>query len=257
MAQDSRFDILRRQAKQQTTAGTQAQKEALKRRFAQLGQGTSGAAIKAEQLAAREGEKQLGSRLGQIDIAEQTEKQRKQEIEEARQFQRGEREASQAFGAEQAAIARQFATGEREAGQAFAAEQASVQRDFQSELQAKQRELQERLQAGQISFQQAENEKNRLQQASQFLTQLKEARSQFDKQMAQAAEQFEEEVRVNNFNMQTADRQLKEPGIIGGILEDLGLGGLVGEEGFTGRIVSGGEDFFSDPVPALKRFFGR
>lgn len=223
MAKDSRFDILRRQAKQQTTAGTQAQKEALKRRFAQLGQGTSGAAIKAEQLAAREGEKQLGSRLGQIDIAEQTEKQRKQEIEEARQFQRGEREASQAFGAEQAAIARQFATGEREAGQAFASEQSSFARQFQEMLFDKQAQLQKALQEGRITAEQAENEKNRLQQADQFMKQLEQAKDQFTKNYELAIKQFDEEVRVNNFNMQTADRQLKEPGAVGQVLQDIGV----------------------------------
>ena len=236
---DRRFDILRSQAKQQQGAATQAQKDALKRRFAQLGQTTSGAAIKAEQLAEREGQKQLGQRIGQIDIAEQSEQQRQKEIKEGREFARGEREASQAFGAEQAKLARQFQTGERKAGQEFAAGQADIQRSFQELMAGKQEKLQRDLEAGRITFQQAENEKNRMQQATQFAEQLAQSHDQFQQQMSMAAEQLAEEIRVNNFNMETAKAELEQPGIIGGVLEDVGLGGIAGKEGVIGKIFGG------------------
>lgn len=220
---DKRFDILRSQAKQQQGAATQAQKDALKRRFAQLGQTTSGAAIKAEQLAEQEGQKQLGQRIGQIDIAEQSEQQRQKEIKEGREFARGEREASQAFGAEQAKLARQFETGERKAGQEFAAGQADIQRSFQELMAGKQEQLQRDLEEGRITFQQAENRKSRLQQQDQFAKQLAQASEQFEKQIGMAERQFAEEIRVNNFNMETAREMMNEPGFVEGLFQELGF----------------------------------
>jgi len=125
-----RYELLRKRARQETQASTQAQQEALRRRFASIGSLGSGAAIKSEQLAAEAGAKQYRKAAEDIGMQEQAERQRLQEIEEARKYQTSEREAGQAFGAEQAEKSRLFATGERIGGQQFAGQQAALQRRF-------------------------------------------------------------------------------------------------------------------------------
>lgn len=138
----SEFDIARKRAKQQASQQVSQRKQALQRRFAQLGAGPgSGARIKLEQEAEREGAGLQQRAEESIGAAERAENRRRREIQEGREFARSERLGSQDFAASQAALNRVFQSGEgekqrgfltseREAGQSFAAEQADLQRGF-------------------------------------------------------------------------------------------------------------------------------
>jgi len=125
-----RFGLLRKRAEQDVKAGVGEQQEALKRRFASLGATGSGESIKLEQQTQQRGQKALGEAREGLAVAESGERQRAGEIQAQREFQKGEREASQTFGAGQAKLGREFARGERLGGQGFAAEQALNQLNF-------------------------------------------------------------------------------------------------------------------------------
>lgn len=248
MAEGGIFQTLRQQAKQESQAGRQKQKEALKRRFAQLGQTTSGAAIKAETGVEQEAEKQLGQQLGKIEVAEQQEMQRRKEIGEAREFAAGEAQKGRSFTAEQARLGRLFATGERKAGQEFAAGQAKLGREFATTER----------QAGQ-EFAASQNQLAREQAQKQFEASFAQSVEQFEKNFGFAERQFAEDIRINNQNIKIAGEQLKQPGFIGQLGQDLGLGGLADffKQGFnpgnTGYVAN-----FSLPkieVPKVKNPF--
>lgn len=190
---DARFKRAREQAKGETTAATQQRKEALRRKFAQAGLTSSGAAIKQEQLAEKQGQQALGQRLGAIDTAQEESALRRQEIEKQREFQRSEREAGQAFGAEQALkqrgfaaqqaeLQRKFQSGERLSSQEFAALQAGKQREFQSG---------ERLSSQDFAAQQA-NIAREIQ------------KTQFGQQMQLALDKFALDKEVTEFNKKMA-----------------------------------------------------
>ena len=128
-----RFEILRKRANQAANTATQREKEGLSRRFAQIGQVGSGAQIRAEAQTAERGAKRLAQAEETVGLAELGERQRLQEVKEARKFSTDERLGSQGFAAEQAGLGRKFATGERLGSQNFAAEQAGIGRDFSAE----------------------------------------------------------------------------------------------------------------------------
>ena len=211
----ARFQRLRQRAKQEQGAQTQAQQEALQRRFAALGQQGSGADIKTQMLAEEAGQKQLGRVQEGIMSAEEEDILRRQEIEKQRQFQAGEAEKGRQFAAEQAEIARQAGLEQLGVQQEFASEQAKLGRDFQK----------------------SENLAARTQQAEQWKKSFEKSISQFEQQMSFAQEKFAEEVRINNKNLKIQAEAMKDPGLIGGILEDL-FGGT-----FTPPTVSGSNPF--------------
>jgi len=195
----ARFQRLRQRAKQEQGAQTQAQQEALQRRFAALGQQGSGADIKTQMLAEEAGQKQLGRVQEGIMSAEEEDILRRQEIEKQRQFQAGEAEKGRQFAAEQAEIARQAGLEQLGVQQEFAAEQAKLGRDFQS----------------------SEALKARTQQAEQFKQSFEESIRQFEAQMELAKEQFAEEIRINNKNLKIQEDGQKNPGIFGEIIETI------------------------------------
>lgn len=142
---NSQFDVLRRRAKREANVQTQQGQEALKRRFASIGQLNSGAAIKQQQIAHQQGAERAERATQNIDLAEAQENQRRKELIEGRQFQSGEaakqrefitgeRLGGQEFAGNQAQLGREFATSERLGGQEFAGGEAQKQRDFQQGL---------------------------------------------------------------------------------------------------------------------------
>jgi len=187
-----KFEFLRQRAKQDVNKQTQGRQNALKRRFAALGQGTSGAAVKLEQQAQREGSQEFGRRAEAIDLAESTDKSRKDEIKAGRAFQTSERAASQGFAAEQAKLGREFQSQERGTAQDFAASQAALGRGQQSEQFTKQFDA----------------------QTAQFKKTFDESFRQYNENFDQAVIQFEtqfgEELRINNANLDTAEKVFKE-----------------------------------------------
>lgn len=195
----ARFQRLRQRAKQEQGAQTQAQQEALQRRFAALGQQGSGADIKTQMLAEEAGQKQLARVQEGIMSAEEEDILRRQEIEKQRQFQAGEAEKGRQFAAEQAEIARQAGLEQLGVQQEFASEQAKLGRDFQK----------------------SENLAARTQQAEQWKKSFEESISQFEQQMSFAQEKFAEEVRINNKNLKIQAEAMKDPGLIGGLFDDI------------------------------------
>jgi len=218
----ARFQRLRQRAKQEQGAQTQAQQEALQRRFAALGQQGSGADIKTQMLAEEAGQKQLGRVQEGIMSAEEEDILRRQEIEKQRQFQASEAEKGRQFAAEQAEIARQAGIEQLGVQQEFAAEQAKLGRDFQS----------------------SEALKARTQQAEQFKQSFEESIKQFEAQMDLAQQQFAEEIRINNKNLKIQQDAMNDPGLLGGLLKDIwgsnfempGLGSGGGSGGGGGGI---------------------
>jgi hypothetical protein len=130
------FALARKRAGQQSQAGLQAQQDAIKRRFASIGGSSSGAAMKAEQIAAEKSQEQLGQAEEGITAAETAEKSRLGEIEQARTFAQSERQSQQEFAKGEAEKARQFAIAERGAGEKFQSEQTAANRSFQERVQA-------------------------------------------------------------------------------------------------------------------------
>lgn len=250
---DARFKRLREQAKQETTAGTQARKEALQRRFAQAGLLGSGAAIKQEQIAEKEGQSALARRLGQIESAQESEALRRQEIEAGRKFQAGEAEKQRGFAAEQAGLGREFAKGERLAGQEFAAGQAGIGREFAAEQQRLGREFQtgER-EAGQaFAAEQAllgrEQQEALLGKQQDFAAaQAQLARDvqagQFTEQMDFAREQFDFDKKITEFNQALAENEQNKKDMfakIGDLGTDAWSGVTGGGSSIAGDIFGG------------------
>lgn len=104
----AQFGVARERVKQAGNQDAQAQADALRRRFASIGNLGSGASIKAEQQATEGAQARAAQAVEQVDSAEQAERARVKDVEEARAYQTQEREATQ-----------QYATKEREAGQIF------------------------------------------------------------------------------------------------------------------------------------------
>lgn len=170
------FDYARKRAAQQEASNLQQQRDALARRQAQTGGGVRGALIKQEQVASDNSAQRLAQANEGIDSAQRAEERRIREIDEGRQFargereasqsfSRGEREASQAYGADQAAIQRRFQTGEREGSQGFAAGESALARRFAEQQQLSQQKFQTGERLGSQDFTSAQALKQQ-----QFLT---------------------------------------------------------------------------------------
>lgn len=146
------FEQARKKAQQETTAGKQQANEAIQRRFAQLGMQGSGEAVKQQQVVEQKSQEQLGERFGAIDAAKQQEQARQADIQEARQFAVGEREAQQKYATGERVAAQSFsdlmlkkqqafARGERLDSQKYAAEQQKLAQLFTAQQQDKQNEF--------------------------------------------------------------------------------------------------------------------
>lgn len=223
--QNDEFDIARKRAKREANAALQGQQDALKRRFATLGNLNSGARLKLEQKAQDSVQRRLGEANETIGAAERAEDRRRQEIAEGRKFQSSEREASQGFAAQQAelgrnftsqeaALQRKYLTGERLSSQEFAALQNATQREFAT----REREASE-------GFASKQNEIGRAQQKELFQKEMEQRLAAFNEQVRQFNETFSEEVRVTDANLETARKQLEDKGFFD---SDAGQGALAG-----------------------------
>lgn len=113
------FQRARERIAQQTGAQTQSQTDALRRRFASMGMGSSGAAISAEQQTRERGLAAQRGALADVDAAEGAEAERRAEVDANRAFQSGEaqkgRDFEGAFRKQELANAdRQFGLAERQ-----------------------------------------------------------------------------------------------------------------------------------------------
>jgi hypothetical protein len=104
-----RFERERTRAKQEQTAANQQAQEAIARKFASQGLGSSGAAIRTAAQVEQAGQESLDKRLEDVSSREESEGLRLQEIEDAKRFQSSERAASEKFSGNQAALQRAIA----------------------------------------------------------------------------------------------------------------------------------------------------
>lgn len=243
----SEFDVARKRAEQQANVAKQGQQDALKRRFAAMGNVNSGSFVKANQMVNEKAQEQLQQANEGINAQEQGEFRRRREMAEGREFSateaeknrlfsRAERLGGQDFSGQQAALQRAFATQERLGGQDFQGSLLGRQQDFaRSEREAGQgfasgeREAQQKFAATQSElarkFQSEENLEARNLQRRMFDLdqQFKQAmadfeKTKFGKEMDFAYQQFLEDKSTTAFNRGMAER---EAGRKGGIFNSI------------------------------------
>lgn len=143
----NQFDLQRQQAASRINAGAGQQRQAMQRKFAQLGGGPSGASFKAAQNL----EAQLGTQredaMGGIGIAEAQDIARQREVEQGQKFQAGESALGRAQ--QESQFGRQF--GLQQGGQQFDQGMANRQFQFQNKQFNAERGDQERNIAGSIA----------------------------------------------------------------------------------------------------------
>jgi len=213
---NARFERQRLLAKQEQNQANQQASEAMQRRLAAQGRLNSGSAIKGEQKIQNAGNQVLTKRLGEIQDAQEGEQLRKQEIEEGRKFTTAEREASQAFGADQARLSREFTTSERLGGQdfseklmgkqqAFATSERLAGQDFASNEAGKNRAFSTSERKASELYQHEQNSLQRGFQAMMQNEQLKQQLDMFNKQFA-----LDEEVTRFNMDMAKSEANKKD-----------------------------------------------
>lgn len=147
------FDALRRRAKQQATSDSQLRQDALKRRFASIGQLNSGAAIKTARITAEEGARQAQDAQSAIDFAEQERIQNLQDERNRFLFQSGEAEKGRVFAAGEAGKQREFQKGLFDKEFEFKRDQFDFQREqFNDARDFREREFQQNLKNQKVSL---------------------------------------------------------------------------------------------------------
>lgn len=119
------FEAMRRRAQQQSNVAQQEAEDALKRKFAATGMGSSGAAIKTQANLRKDFAQQAAQAREGVDIAEQAELQRRQEIQDQRDFAAQEAQKQRDFAAGESRLGREFAAGESSLSREMAADQFS------------------------------------------------------------------------------------------------------------------------------------
>lgn len=181
------YDKIRQQTGQRFQSQGQQQTDALQRKFASLGNLKSGAAIKQEQLIQGDLNEQKEAALGQVDVQEAGEVQRRQEVQDARDFASAE-----------TLKGREFASAEALKGREFEGSQAQIGRDFSSAEALKGREF-----AGQ------ESALGRAMQKSQFDESFGEQKRQNEKMNSMARKEFDFNKKATQANQAQSLAQLK------------------------------------------------
>jgi hypothetical protein len=133
-----RYDTIRSRAKSDVSQATGEQQDALKRRFAQLGNLSSGAAMKQEQITGQKGAELQQRATEGIDIAQEQEQQALEEQTKQRNFAKSERIGSQAFASVESQLGRnqqdrQFNASQQLAASQFAQQMAQAAKAFDLE----------------------------------------------------------------------------------------------------------------------------
>lgn len=113
------FQAQREKAVQRADATAQASSDALKRRFASMGNMNSGAAVKSEQLARDQANQQKEEAIAGVNAAESQDIAQKQEMQANRDFQSNEAKMGRDFQSTEAQKARTFQKGESDMDRAF------------------------------------------------------------------------------------------------------------------------------------------
>jgi hypothetical protein len=214
-AMERRYQLAREDISTQQRGQTEQEKEALRRRFATIGGLGSGASIKAEQSAEREGARRLATGMSAITQQELGDKQRLEEIEQGQKFQTSERMGSQGF-----------QSGEREAGQKFVSGENKIGREFQTS---------ERMGAQDFSTGEADKQRGFMtkeREAGQTFTTSErtgaQAFSQGEKLRVEALEKLKIEITQAELelNKKISDANLKQAEEAGEVAKDKAAGGI-------------------------------
>lgn len=138
---DKRYDVIKQRLESQARAGAQEKDDAIKRRFAAMGNLGSGAYVKTAQNAQNETQKNILEAGQNVDMQKEAELQRLTEVDEGRKYATSERVAGQGFQESMLGKQQAYGTSERIAGQgfqegilgkqqSFAATQADIQRKY-------------------------------------------------------------------------------------------------------------------------------
>ena len=187
----SEFDTQRKKAEQQINAQKQGQQDALKRRFAAMGNINSGAYVKANENVDDAAAQQREQANEGINSAQNAELRRRRELAAGQEFASQEAEKGRQFTSGENALQRKFSTQERLGGQDFQSGMLGKQQDFAAAQAEAQRKYAtgERLSSQDFAllqakdareFQGSENAMSRALQSQQINNQS----SQFDKQFA-------------------------------------------------------------------------
>jgi hypothetical protein len=178
----AKYDILRSGAGGAVDANAQTQKDAMERRFAQIGGGPAGVQEKQNQLLTDDASQQKQAAIQDVNMLEQGERDRLQQIAEEREYARGERLSGQEFASQERIDSQKFGTGERLSGQQFATGERKAGEKSAAEMQKKDIAMQ----------QQALN---------------------WEKEFGQMT--YDEDVRINDFNMKNAESMMNQKDVFG------------------------------------------
>lgn len=174
------FQAQRKKVEQRINADTQGQQEAMQRRFAAQGMLNSGAAIKQAGLVANQAQQNREDAIGQVDAAEMGEMQRRQEVQDQRDFISNESKLGRDFQGQESAMARALQSGQ-----------------FDKTFGLQERDFTRQGEQWKQSFDQG---------ASQFDRNFAQQASQFDRNFAQQGQQFNDQMGLQK-SQQGFDRQ--------------------------------------------------
>lgn len=180
-----RYETLRNRAKADVAQQTGEQQDALQRRFAQLGNLSSGAAMKQQQLTAEQGAQMQQKATEGLDMAQSQEQAQLEADAANKNFAREERVASQQFAAGERASSQAFAAGESAAsraqqGRQFKASMAFEQSKFGQQFaeQVRMNNLEAKIQAFNMEMaQDAMNQKSMFDRAGDQFTSIWQSNS--------------------------------------------------------------------------------
>lgn len=132
------YDLLRKRVQQQGLEQKDEAMEALKRRMASQGMLNSGAYNVSSQQVEDQANKQTNDALQGVSFQEAQELQRQKEVQDQRDFQKSEREASQGYATGERVASQGYATKEREATQLFSKNLYDEDMLFQKQVHADQ-----------------------------------------------------------------------------------------------------------------------
>ena len=126
------FAQQRQKVEQRVNADTQGQQDAMQRRFAAQGMLNSGAAIKQGNIVANQGTQNKVDAIAGVDAAEMGEQQRRQEIQDTRDFSANQAQLGRDFEGQQSQLGRDFAGNESKLGRDLQSSQFNKSYDMQN-----------------------------------------------------------------------------------------------------------------------------
>lgn len=208
---DRRFDYLRKQTEQDAKRAGEEAAGNIERQAASQGMQGSGAFIKLGQQADESIQKQKAQNIEGVEAARDVALGQKEEADLSRQFAREERLGSQDYASKENQMGRAFQSEEAGKQRAFQSGEAAAARGFEREIFD--RNDQWRRQVFDVQNDQWEKTFDNAKDQWKREYNLKDA--QFDKS-------FDEEARINNFNMDMANKMWNKKDMTESLMNGLG-----------------------------------